>query len=798
MSESWEGKAMNSIRVLSRIGAASAAIVTAMTAGSSWAQETEAEAESEGVDEIIVTAEFRETNLQETPLAITAFSAENLEARGVTSSVELSSFVPNAVIQPLGAGWGATAAAFIRGVGLGDNILSFEPGVPIYVDDVYNGRPQGSIFDLLDLERVEVLRGPQGTLFGKNAIGGTVRLISRKPEGDGSGYVEATIGSYSRINLRGSFDFAIVPDKVMARISASTKNADGYFRILNYECVNGAGSLGPVPPGGVDLGADAGQTSNSDCVVDRLGDEGITSVRGALRFILGERAEFNLIGDFTRQRQKGPADKYTIINDTGLVALWNDLFAEDTFGVRYDDRFITDSPYTNYSTYTDPVYGRTDFPNINNLDHWGVSGTLDYELTDSIALKSITAYRKWWNEFGRDSDGSPLPADHTYDYSRHKQWTQEVRLTGTAGALDWTVGGFYYWAKDSNQGHSFLFAPIIVNQDSLDTQTTKNWAILAHGAYHITDQLTLTAGLRYTKDKKDAHILRINFPSGTTAVDTPILVETDQWSPLIELDYQVNDDLMLYALYSTGFRGGGFSPRPSNNLQVTAFGPDKLRNWEVGFKSDLFDNRVRFNANAFYMKHTDQQNYKNDEAPPGVPWFHAVNAGTSRNWGFEAELQAEPVAGLRIDGSLGYLNYKLLDEEGSGLCEEFSDGSPCYPTRAPKWNMALGAEYGFGLGGMGTLTPRLDVNYRSKIFFATYNGVPDANRPDGFQEGHAIVNARLTWDSPDEDWQVALAVQNLTDKVYFYGKLSLVDLLSREQGNIAPPRTWSVSVRRNF
>jgi len=439
---------MTSIRVLSRLGAASAAIVAVMAAGSSWAQEVEANPpdseQSVGVDDIVVTAEFRETNLQETPLTITAFSAENLEARGVTSSLELSAFVPNAVIQPLGAGWGATAAAFIRGVGLGDNILSFEPGVPIYVDDVYNGRPQGSIFDLLDLERVEVLRGPQGTLFGKNAIGGTVRLISRKPLGDGSGYVEATVGSYSRINLRGSFDFAIVPDKVMARISASTKNADGYFRILNYECVNGAGSLGPVPPGGVDLGADAGQTTNGDCVVDRLGDEGITSVRGALRFVLGARAEFNLIGDFTRQRQKGPADKYTIINDTGLVALWNDLFAESTFGVRYDDRFITDSPYTNYSTYTDPVYGRTDFPNVNDLDHWGVAGTLDYELTDSVSLKSITAYRKWWNEFGRDSDGSPLPADHTYDYSRHKQWTQELRLTGTAGALDWTIDRFYY------------------------------------------------------------------------------------------------------------------------------------------------------------------------------------------------------------------------------------------------------------------------------------------------------------------------------------------------------------------
>ena len=150
-------------------------------------------------------------------------------------------------------------AAFIRGVGLGDNILSFEPGVPIYVDDVYIGRPQGAIFDLLDLERVEVLRGPQGTLFGKNAIGGTLRMISRKPQGDGSGFAEITVGSRNRLDARGSFDVTLVPDRVFGRFSASSKRQDGYFKVLDYECVNGAGTLGTGGPGfpgypGVKLG----------------------------------------------------------------------------------------------------------------------------------------------------------------------------------------------------------------------------------------------------------------------------------------------------------------------------------------------------------------------------------------------------------------------------------------------------------------------------------------------------------------------------------------------------------------
>ncbi len=167
----------------------------------------------EVLEEIVVTARFREENLQQTPLAITAFTGDVLEARGATSTLDLDAFVPNTVIAPLGAGWGSTAAAFIRGIGLGDNSLSFEPGVPIYIDDVYHGRPQGAVLDLLDIDRIEVLRGPQGTLFGKNTLGGAVRIISRKPEGDNSGFIDVGTGSRDRLNLRGSYDFALAEDR---------------------------------------------------------------------------------------------------------------------------------------------------------------------------------------------------------------------------------------------------------------------------------------------------------------------------------------------------------------------------------------------------------------------------------------------------------------------------------------------------------------------------------------------------------------------------------------------------------
>jgi iron complex outermembrane receptor protein len=227
-----------------------ATLIVSMAVQTTHGQESAQQSNTEGgLEEVVVSAQFREERLQNTPIAISAFTAENLEARGIVNVTELDAFVPNAVIQPLGAGWGATMAAFIRGVGLGDNILSFEPGVPIYVDDVYIGRPQGAMFDLLDLERVEVLRGPQGTLFGKNAIGGTVRLISKKPSGDGTGSISVALGKYNRLNARGSMDVSLLEDKVFARFSFSSKKADGYFNVLDYECVNGAGSLGAGGPG---------------------------------------------------------------------------------------------------------------------------------------------------------------------------------------------------------------------------------------------------------------------------------------------------------------------------------------------------------------------------------------------------------------------------------------------------------------------------------------------------------------------------------------------------------------------
>ena len=837
---------------------ASGALLAALGAGGgALAADAPAAASSNTVGEVVVTAEFRETKLQQTPLAISAVTAQQIQAMGETSVTDLARTIPNTVISPLGSGWGSTLAAFIRGVGLGDNILSFEPGVPIYVDDVYNGRPQASIFDLLDLDRVEVLRGPQGALFGKNAIGGAVRLISKKPSGSDTGYLEAGYGSFNRYNIRGAWDGTLVQDKLFVRLAVSAKHADGYFKLLDYVCVHGAGSLGNIQAA----------TNRPGCVDGHLGSEGVNAGRLALRYVASDKFEINLIGDLTVQRQEAPADKYTYIADPtafpgpvgidgAVPQLWSNV-PQQIFGagVLYDQRFVTSDPYTSYARYgVNAVDGR-DTPNENNLNHWGLEATTDYDLAPMLHLKTITAYRNWWNTFGR-GDASPLGNSETFDDTRHHQFTEEWQLTGTLQRLDYTVGAFYYGAFDQNTGFDSLLpvppglpplpagavvTPLgflgdagIYDHDLNDRQVTTDYAFFAHGVYSITDALKLTAGVRYTNDSKHAIVSVTNRYTSAGNFSEPVDVSATRWNPMVELSFQATPDLMAYALYSTGFRGGGFSPRPATQYQPVPFGPEDVTSYEVGFKSEWLEHRVRLNADAFYMLDNGQQNYKTDCDPHfgcSVTWFHELNAGNSVNEGFEVELATRPIPNLQIDSSLGYLHYRLKDDEQSRttlICTHFSDGSLCPQTRAPKWTFSAGVQYRVDMGHMGALTPRIDANVISRVYYIpiaascsvaipTGGACPagDVVNPDkaellstaasgvagglDYQPGYTIVNGRLTWDLPDGKTSLSASVSNLTNKVYFYGKLGLaVSSLGREQGNIAPPRQWLVTVHRAF
>jgi iron complex outermembrane receptor protein len=345
-------------------------------------------------------------------------------------------------------------------------------------------------------------------------------------------------------------------------------------------------------------------------------------------------------------------------------------------------------------------------------------------------------------------------------------------------------------------------------QDDYVSQLTKNWAVFAHGVLALTDKLSLTGGARYTSDEKDATVFVTNFdPTVTSTAENvngqhvPITASHTDYD--IALNYQVNADLMTYVRYSTGFKGGGFSPRPADSLQTEPFKPEYLKTAEIGEKSELFDRRVRLNTDFFYSRYLNQQTFSQQLDALGVNWFREENAGTARLWGLEGELQAEPIERLRIDASAGYVNYRLLDNGGNTLLFTGNNcgGETCYSPRTPKYSGAVGMQYTLPFG-KGTLTPRLDETYQSKVYFGTNNGCFASTGTAGCgtdaQGAYGVLNGRLTWQPAGKSWEVSLWGRNLLDREYFYGKLSLITFFGREQGNPAPPLEYGITVKRVF
>jgi iron complex outermembrane receptor protein len=731
-------------------------------------------AESGGLEEVTITARFREESLQQTPLAITAISGEALELRNATSVVDIGKFSPNVTINPLGAGYGPTLVANIRGVGLTDFKPVFEPGVPIYVDDVVLARSTGAVLDLLDLERVEVLRGPQGTLFGKNAAGGAIRMVSRKPTGDGPGFVEATYGDFNRIDLRGAFERALVEDTLFARFSFSSKKRDGYVDVLDFACEmarRGTPQLAGTLPRET-----APRGSGNGCKVDEMGGEDVQAARAAFRWVASDNVEINLIGDITDDKSKGPADKTLEINETGAIVLlnrFNQQVAGPRYGVQFDSRFITDDPFTSYASFEDPING-LETPNISYVTHWGVSSSLDWGIKDNLDMKVILAHRKFDAEFGRDTDGSPLPINHTYDRFTHDQDSAEVRFNGQlfGTRTDWTVGAFYFEATDFQPNFVILypnetppFSQALINR--IDNQESENWAVFLHTVNHLTDALTLTAGVRYTDDEKEFTVERSQQVGGALLFPiTTATAEASRTTPMASLSYQFNPTVNSYVSWQRGFRGGGFNPRPASAAQVTAFNPEDLDSYEIGFKTEWWERRIRANVAAFYVKYTDLQLPSVFVGSDGSVTFPPLNAGKAHMDGVELEVQANLFEGFHLDAAVGYLGFEyddlgradpafILAQTGNVANARAAPCLDCRPIRTPEWTGSLGAQYTVPLAG-------------------------------------------ITWTSEDDTWSATLSGTNLTDELYLNGALDFFESLGTNEGQYGRPREWAVSVKYRF
>jgi iron complex outermembrane receptor protein len=400
-----------------------------------------------GLDQITVTATRSETNLQDTPLAITAVTAGEFEARAMDSIEDVGRLVPNASFEQAQAAFGRAVTAYIRGIGQNDFNLAFEPGVAFYVDDQYYALLAGSVFDLLDIERVEVLRGPQGTTFGRNAIGGAVNIIAKEPGPEPEAYIDATYGAFNRTDIRAGFNYPL-SDNLFFRMSGVSKSRKGYQDLLDFRCAmfqNGtpelAGTFPSLDPSGGFANPTAGATSGDNCVLDTSGGQDVQALRGSLKYE-GAGFDVTFTTDYTNDQSSPVADKQVQIVPTGYdsmgnaidrdmngiadggIALLDQLVYQPLWGISYDERFLTDSLYTTYATYADPIPAGTNIPGTYYngsgdrggaqlprkavIENYGFAVKTNVELTESLTFTLNAGFRDVYTTGINDTDGSPL------------------------------------------------------------------------------------------------------------------------------------------------------------------------------------------------------------------------------------------------------------------------------------------------------------------------------------------------------------------------------------------------------
>jgi iron complex outermembrane receptor protein len=761
------------------------------------------------LEEVVVTAEYREEKLQDTPIAITALTPQQIEAQGSTKLSDILNDAPSVYFRPQSAAFGESIVAYIRGFGQADFDPAFEPGVGLYVDDVYYPRLTGANLDLLDVERVEVLRGPQGTLYGRNSEGGAVRFVTRKPTGEGGGYVTVTYGSGNRINLRASSDFRLA-DNLTGRLSGTYASQDGYVDVYDYGCTH--------PGSGV-----PSSTAGLKCKAYSLGDVGYTGVRGLLRYNPSDKLDILLSVDYERDRHNNGGEVLLYANNPNPnVATVN--------GLPFDSRFIC-GKWCNYTTtgqqaasWAGPVVpgfpvSATSGSQLNNLSSYDGALNIGIGITDTVKLASITGYRNWRNEFSIDGDLSPARTQFGNNILTDWFWSEELRLNvDLSKSVRFTTGAYY---SDERTTYYTLqdirYAPIPLQFIGNDPVHTNAKALYGTLFFDVTDALSLTAGARYSKDFKSYTYYRLSF-DGTT--NNPFLggltgheAEFDGSRPdwHFSAGYRFNPQVNAYFSVGTGYKAGGDSPRPFNAAQAIGFGPEKLVSYELGLKTDLLNRTLRFNTAIFYNDFKDAQLVLLSCPQFGGPGPCALpqNAGNAKVKGIEVEIQATPVADLELDAAGSYLkwDWDCVNPEVVALANGPCSSDPAVigllastPIGFTKELYHAGIQYQIPLGAAGSLTPRFDASYTGPSVgsdLAATAGSPSAIY--GQNQGYTVANFHLTWANAKKDLQATFEVTNLFNKYYFFSKF---DLTGAGQGAIlgspGRPTELALTMKKSF
>ena len=754
--------------------------------------ESEADA-AETLDAIVVTARRREENLQDTPVAITALSADALERQQIVSTTDLDKVAPNIQFHSYGTLTGNNSAAqvFIRGIGQTDATPAVDPGVGVYIDDVYMGRSVGAAMEFRDIASVQILRGPQGTLFGRNTIGGAVLLTTNEPGTDAGNSVRVGYGEDNLVEAFGAFDLPF-GEVFSARIALGMRQRDGYVKRVSD-------------------GKD-------------LGDEDMATGQVALRWKPSEAFSLTMRGDYTKEDENGSPFVFQSMNEGATFVGAASIAAGcpnilDPFpppllvGPLADPRCGNDAQalgeFTNGGTYEAS----------STLENVGASLVADWQINDTFSLKSITSDRSLEWTGTRDADNTPLLILHTNYDSKSDQFSQELQAIVEADRLS-GVFGLYYFDEESNDR---LLVPLGNPGTSYDTQRvamdTEALAAFTEWTFKFTDGFSATAGIRYTEETKGLQATMFNVapasapePAAPTALcpfagppptQTGCLFlttnrferEFTSTTKSASVQYRFSERAMTYLSWSEGFKSGGFNQRynaaPPGNAPIS-FDDETAESFELGLKLDPSDT-LRINLAVFSTDYDDiQMTYRLGVVPL------LFNAGVANIDGGEMELEWLPTEDFRLDMSLGYLDTKF---ESITAPPPFGPVTPTATATlssrlpfTPEWQGHLGMAYTFHPGSNWALIPRVDVSLTDEQFFDAGNSPEIAQN-----EAVTLINASLTLASDDDKWRIVLGGNNLSDKLYpVAGTSSLTTASGYAEIIYARPPTVSLSVTRNF
>lgn len=767
-------------------------------------QEALAEDEYFALEEVIVTARKRQESIQDSPIAITAMDQHALDEANVRSINELTQHVPGLKLTK-GATGGASVN--IRGIGQRNPDVTLEPGAAIYIDGVYLARQEGSMLNTMEIQNIQVLRGPQGTLFGKNTISGAILVDSVKPGEEFEAFVEVRAGNFNRRDLRLGVNVPLIEEKLLSRFSYSNQNMDGYMENVFLDT--------------------------------EASDENRQAAIAQLRWVATDELFVDFRAYWSEQEEKGHGLKciYDESDSHSSTSPVPSIFTVATDEVQQD---YIDSCQEVENDLGDYEY-RSEFEGVNDLESGSASATVDWEIgalgfIEDAEFKSISSWFTQKASYNRNFDGTEYTIFTTpvLDPYVSTQIAQEFQLLGSAlnESLQFTSGVYFYNDKSEEGEELNIMGPfdttfgddvILSGKPTLKETNTDSFALYFQGTYDLNDEWALTAGIRYTQENKEVSgavntfglCTLQNFCHFTGIPPERVELKDDKTfdsvTPMFNVTYRASEDFnealnvegtMIYATFSQGFKAGGFN-FDQGQEELIPFDQEEVDNYELGIKMDALDNRLRFNAALFYMDYTDKQETTTVQIPATPTPIISVqmqNAGEATITGFELELTWMPIASLIVDFNATVIDADIVDWEDvtgnrSGgqipinrKDEEF--------TNTPEYTANLGVSYDYQ-SSWAVITPRIDVYREGDSYFHFDRGSWDATEITGDfrQDAFTLVNARLNFAFADQRTSVALWGKNLTDQFYHYGGTGVVNSLGGGTGVIAEPRTYGIDLR---